>query len=115
MEAPCLLDFCENPPDKDTKTGRCQESEDNSGRKRHGHRDAGGPVTGEPPRGRQGTGYRPGATKGVENRNGNCSRHRPVARDAGTSGGGWRATAGVDKVQVGGALHRESMWGAGGN
>ena len=43
---------------------------------------------------------------------GNDSRCRHAARDADTSGGGWRL-AGASDVQVGGALRRERKWGAG--
>ena len=58
-----LFPFREKPLDTDTKTGRCQYLEDNSGRTRQGHRNAEGPATGKPSRGRQGPGYRPRAAK----------------------------------------------------
>ena len=42
--------FRKNPPNTYTKTGGCQDSEENLGRKWQGHRDAEGPVTGKNPR-----------------------------------------------------------------
>ena len=109
-----LSTFREKPPDTDTKTGQCQDLEDNSGRARQGHRDAEGPATSETPMGRQGPGCRPRVEKGGANRHGNDSRCRHAARGVGTSGGGWRAV-GVGDVQMGGASHRERRWGAGEN
>ena len=44
-----LSPFREKPPDKETKTRRCQDLEENSGRKSQGHRDAEVPVKGEAP------------------------------------------------------------------
>ena len=85
------------------------------GRTRQGHRDAEGPATDEPTRGRHGPEYRPRAAKGGANRHRNSSRLRHAARGAGISGVGWRAAAGAGDVQVGGASHQERRWGAGGN
>ena len=56
--------------------------------------------------GLQGPGCRPRAAKGVANWHRNGSRRKHAVRDTGTSGGGWRAAAGVGNVQVVGALHR---------
>ena len=95
----------------DTKTGQCQNSEENSGRKRQGYRDKEGTTTGKLPRGLQVTRCRPGAEKGGDNRyrNGRICRH--VLRGIGTSGGKWRVV-GAGPVHVGGASHRERRWGA---
>ena len=41
-----LSPFRENPPSTNTKTGRCQYLEDNSGSKRQGNRDTEGPAMG---------------------------------------------------------------------
>ena len=46
-----LSPFCKNSPDTDTKTGRCQDLEEDSGRARQGHIDTVVPSMGEPPRG----------------------------------------------------------------
>ena len=52
-----------------------------------------GTVMGKKPRGRQGPGCSPRATKGVANWHGNSSRRRHAAQGAGASGGGWWAAS----------------------
>ena len=77
---------------------------------RQGHRDAEGPATGEPPRGRQGPGCRPRAAKGGSTRHRNGIRCRHEARGTGTSGGcgrrlgGWLFALGEE---VGSGFKRE--------
>ena len=88
--------------------------EENSGRKRKGYRDAEGPTTSKPPRGRQGPGCRPRAANGGVKRHGNSSRRKHAAQGTGTSGGGWRETS-EGGFQVGGASHQERRWGEGEN
>ena len=97
-----------------TKTGRCQDLEENSGRKRQGHRNSEEPATGETPRFLQGTGCRPRAEKGGANQHGNENRRRHAELSIGKNGGGWRA-AGAGDFQLGGDSHRERWWVAGKN
>ena len=65
-------------------------------------RDTEVPTAGEPPKGRQGPGFRPREAKGGQTYARNGGRHRDMTRGADTSGGGWRV-AGVGDVQVDGA------------
>ena len=107
VEAHWTFTFRENPPNTDTKTVRCQYSEENSGRKSQVHRDAEGPATGLPPRGRQRPGCRLRAAKGRTNQHGNRIIRRHAEWGEETSNGGWQAAgAGDVDVQVGGSLHR---------
>ena len=88
--------------------------EKNSERTRQGYRDVEGPAMGEPLRVLQGPGCRLSEAKGGAHWHRNGSRQRHTDWVAGTSGRGWW-TAGTVNVQVGGASHQESRWGAGEN
>ena len=114
VDAPGTLDLAQKATRQKTSTRLCQDYEENSGRTRQGHRDAEGPATSEPPRGRQVPGYRLREAKGGANRHRNGSRHRHVEQGAGTSGVVWRMVV-AGGLQLGGAFNRERRWGSGVN
>ena len=84
----CL--FAEIHPTIIPSTRRCQDSVENSGRERQGHRDAEGATTGKQPRICKRPGCRPRAEKGGAYRHGNGGRGKHAAQGRTAEAFGWR-------------------------
>ena len=108
---PGLSPVCENPPDKKSRTRRCEDLEKNQWRLSWGYRGDRGTCDGQTPKGLTGTWAQAKVVKGGVTVTGNGSRLRQTAQGAETRSGGWQV-AGAGDVQVDGAFRQESMWGA---
>ena len=109
-----LLPFCEKSHNKDTKTGRCQDSEGKSGRTRQWHRDAKGMWQANTPWFDRDLGEGWGIQKGERTTTVTASGVGMRRRSQGQEMEAvlWRATG---NIKVVGASQQEIRWGAGEN
>ena len=107
-----LSHCCENPPDKDTKTGRCQDLEKKSGRTRQWHRVPESQGWANPLWVDRDLGAVWGCQRGEKNPHGNGSRRRHAAKGQAVEAVWWQAGG---NVEVFGASQQEIGWGAGEN